>query len=496
MATTNYSQTTDKDVALGSISRKRTSSRSGHPETSRLWISLDIVTVLVACSLSWVFFAAMHGSSAAISWQPDPGLGVAGQKLIVLLGVFVVSLLTVSRYLSLYSPARIGGYLHEQRLTVQACLTAGFFVIGIMYLTQILDVPRNLLLISLALITGLLCLRRFVNRFIIERRHVAGLDNRHILVVGTLPEAAAVKHHLDSLRRLGFLVQGLVSLPDAPGPVSEDDFSRIFEKARSKFIDEIFLINPYQSGIAREMLKWARIYEIDLRIVPNLYEGLTWNRAMEYVGQFPTFSLHRGKIPEFSLFIKHTVDFVLATIALVIFAIPMLLIAICIKLDSKGPVFYRSDRVGRKGRVFKCTKFRTMIQDADQQLAELMHLNERHDVLFKLSNDPRVTRLGRFLRKYSIDELPQIFEVLRGDMSIVGPRPPIASEVRKYEVHHLRRLEVTPGITGLWQVQARQDPSFDSYISLDLAYIENWSIWLDLKIIVRTIDVVLRGTGS
>jgi lipopolysaccharide/colanic/teichoic acid biosynthesis glycosyltransferase len=123
-------------------------------------------------------------------------------------------------------------------------------------------------------------------------------------------------------------------------------------------------------------------------------------------------------------------------------------------------------------------------------------MNERDSVLFKITNDPRITRTGRFLRKYSLDELPQLINVLRGDMSLVGPRPPIASEVKRYELNHLRRLDVVPGITGLWQVQARQDPSFDSYISLDTAYIENWSLWLDIKILVRTVGVVIAGTGT
>jgi lipopolysaccharide/colanic/teichoic acid biosynthesis glycosyltransferase len=174
----------------------------------------------------------------------------------------------------------------------------------------------------------------------------------------------------------------------------------------------------------------------------------------------------------------------------------MLVVAIAVKMDSAGPVFYLSERIGKKGRAFRCIKFRTMVEDADKQRAKVMHLNERDGVLFKISDDPRITHLGRFLRKYSLDELPQFFNVLRGDMSIVGPRPPMGSEVREYKLSHLRRLDVTPGITGLWQVQARQDPSFDSYISLDVTYIENWSIWLDIHIILRTIGVVFEGTGT
>jgi lipopolysaccharide/colanic/teichoic acid biosynthesis glycosyltransferase len=137
-----------------------------------------------------------------------------------------------------------------------------------------------------------------------------------------------------------------------------------------------------------------------------------------------------------------------------------------------------------------------MVLDAERRRAEVLHMNERDSVLFKITNDPRITRTGSFLRKYSLDELPQLMNVLRGDMSLVGPRPPIASEVKRYELNHLRRLDVVPGVTGLWQVQARQDPSFDSYISLDTAYIENWSLWLDIKILVRTVGVVVSGTGT
>jgi lipopolysaccharide/colanic/teichoic acid biosynthesis glycosyltransferase len=174
----------------------------------------------------------------------------------------------------------------------------------------------------------------------------------------------------------------------------------------------------------------------------------------------------------------------------------MLVIAICVKLGSDGPVFYRAQRIGRKGRTFVCFKFRTMVANADKLKADLEHMNERDGVLFKIKEDPRVTPIGRFLRKYSLDELPQFYNVLRGEMSLVGPRPPMAKEVEQYDLAHLRRLDVLPGITGLWQVEARQDPSFDSYISLDTAYVENWSLWLDMKILARTVGVVFTGTGS
>jgi exopolysaccharide biosynthesis polyprenyl glycosylphosphotransferase len=235
---------------------------------------------------------------------------------------------------------------------------------------------------------------------------------------------------------------------------------------------------------------------VDLRVVPDMYDGLAWNSPIEYIGQFPTIPLHSGHVPEIGLLLKRGMDMLLACVILVVLFPLLLLIALAVKLDSRGPVLYFSERLGKKGRVFRCIKFRTMVRDAEMKRADVMHMNERDGVLFKITNDPRITKLGRFLRKYSLDELPQFFNVLRGDMSIVGPRPPLASEVREYKLSHLRRLDVMPGITGLWQVQARQDPSFDNYISLDVTYVDNWSIWLDLKILVRTIGVVLAGTGS
>ena len=262
-------------------------------------------------------------------------------------------------------------------------------------------------------------------------------------------------------------------------------------------MDEVFFTAPCeQRGVVKDMLEQSRAHGVDMRVVPDMYDGLVWDSPIEYIGQFPTIPLHHGQVPEIALLLKRLVDIMLSSLILIAISPVLLAIAIAVKMDSPGPVFYLSERIGKKGRVFGCIKFRTMVSDAEKRRADIMHMNERDGVLFKITNDPRITRLGRFLRKYSLDELPQFFNVLHGDMSIVGPRPPLACEVQEYKLSHLRRLDVTPGITGLWQVQSRQDPSFDSYISLDVTYIENWSVWLDIKIILRTIGVVIAGTGS
>ena len=172
------------------------------------------------------------------------------------------------------------------------------------------------------------------------------------------------------------------------------------------------------------------------------------------------------------------------------------LIALVIKLDSSGSVFYRAPRVGRKGRDFICHKFRTMVMDADKWKEHLRGCNEREGPFFKIKNDPRITRVGRFLRRYSLDELPQLWNVLRGEMSLVGPRPHPLDDFERYRLEHLRRLDVTPGITGLWQVTARRDPSFQRNMALDLQYIEHWNLWMDLRILCKTISVVLQGSGA
>ncbi|MGO9940717.1 MAG: sugar transferase [Terracidiphilus sp.] len=227
-----------------------------------------------------------------------------------------------------------------------------------------------------------------------------------------------------------------------------------------------------------------------------LVAGHIRNASAGMAAQIPVIPLPFPCLSPSGRAIKRALDLVFSTFTLLLFFPVLLVIAIAVKLDSYGPVFYVSDRVGKHGRVFRCFKFRTMGRDAERQQERVKHLNERDSVLFKISNDPRVTRVGRVLRKYSLDELTQFFNVLRGDMSVVGPRPSVACEVREYGFSHLRRLDVTPGITGLWQIQGRHDPSFESYVSHDLTYIENWSLALDLKIIVQTVGVVLSGTGN
>jgi exopolysaccharide biosynthesis polyprenyl glycosylphosphotransferase len=463
----------------------------------------DGVTVLAAAVVATLYeFQTGPLAGARGFWHGTLIHGRSMGILLALLCGFTVALIIISRRMHLYTPTRVASFLDEQRLSVQACLTSGLLLTGTLYLVHAQDIPRSIVLITVALVTISLSLRRLFYRMLIYRRFDRGVGTRNVLILGTGPEAHALRHHLESIRHLGYTFKGFIDFPGSSSRFTTTSgdvvgtLDTLFQHARKQFVDEIFFTTPCERGIVQSVLDQARLHGVDLRVVPDMYDGLAWNSPIEYIGQFPTIPLHCGHVPEMGLLLKRVVDIFFSILALIVLAPVLAAVAIAVKLDSHGPILYSSERIGKKGRVFHCTKFRTMVRDAEERRADVMHMNERDGVLFKISNDPRVTNVGRFLRKYSLDELPQFFNVLKGNMSIVGPRPPLASEVQEYKLGHLRRLDVTPGITGLWQVQARQDPSFDSYISLDVSYIDNWSIWLDLKIIVRTILVVFAGTGS
>jgi exopolysaccharide biosynthesis polyprenyl glycosylphosphotransferase len=244
------------------------------------------------------------------------------------------------------------------------------------------------------------------------------------------------------------------------------------------------------------MLLEAHELRLGLKIVPDLYDGLGWSAPLHMLGGFPIMDLHWQPIPVVGLVIKRTLDILISSLTLIMIAPFVALLAILIRIDSAGPLLYLADRVGLKGKTFRCYKLRTMVADADLQKVKLRSENERNGPFFKMENDPRITRVGRWLRKSSLDELPQLWNVLRGEMSLVGPRPHPLDDYERYSVEHLRRLDVSPGLTGLWQVTARSDPSFETNMALDLEYIENWSLGLDLAILAKTIPAVLRAEGT
>ncbi len=482
---------TSASRSIGEAGTRKSSSGT----MTQAWMIVDCATVAIAALLATSFRDVMNGS---LFHHITPQYTTPGVFYLYIAG-FTLVLLAVNRSYGLYDPLLSRSGVRELRLSLEACLTAGLILAGALYLARQDSVSRAVVTGTILTSAVLLALRRAIWRYIAYNRYEQGINTRNVLIVGTGPAAVAVQNHLQRVRHLGFTCKGFIRTESDRYSSVETvlgDTSEIGRLVRQHFIDDIFVTGPCERGLIKQLLAEAAESGVDVRVIPDLFDGIAWNAPVEYVGQFPTLPLHRKHIPVFGLIVKRVLDILVSSAALILLAPILLGIALVVRLDSKGPVLYPSERIGRKGRTFKCLKFRTMVIDAEARKEALRHMNERDGVLFKIRHDPRVTRIGQVLRKYSLDELPQFINVLLGDMSIVGPRPPLAGEVRQYDLSHLRRLDVLPGITGLWQVNARQDPSFDNYISLDTAYVDNWSLWLDLKIMTRTFGVVLSGTGN
>lgn len=469
-------------------------------------MALDVATVGI---LAIVSIYLRKDTSVFQPGHPTP-LTANQWPFFLYLGGFAIVLLIISSAHGLYGPLQTFGGWREQRLTVQACILSSLILSGALYFTRAESISRAVVVATLMSSTILLCVRRASWRFHMYRQYDRHVGTRNVLIVGAGSSGLALKNHLCRVRHLGYSFKGFVLTSDEllkprlcaahnDAPVPSDVLGGVDELTdlvRKHFVDELFITGQCDRALVESLIAMASQLAIDVRIVPDLYDGVDPKLPIEYVGQFPTFPLHFHQIRAASLFIKRAIDIVISVCALIIAAPLMSLVALAIWLDSPGPVFYCAERIGRRGSFFRCWKFRTMVANAEALQSTLLHMNERDGILFKAKHDPRITRVGRILRKYSIDELPQFFNVLCGTMSIVGPRPPVSREVSQYKLQHLRRLDVSPGITGLWQVESRQDPSFDQYISLDTYYVDHWSLWLDAKIMIRTVGVVISGTGS
>jgi exopolysaccharide biosynthesis polyprenyl glycosylphosphotransferase len=327
-----------------------------------------------------------------------------------------------------------------------------------------------------------------------------GYNTRYMLVVGTGRLAQDFADLVESRATLGISVIGHVSVPTEGPPVVTrpilgpiDDIEGIFH---TNIVDEVAACLPRESaGYLEPVASLAADEGKTVRIPIDMHEGAFINaREEEFEGLLIRSLVHDGQ-REVGLVIKRVIDIVGAAVGLVVLSPLLLGTAIAVRLRDGSPVLFRQTRVGLHGRPFSIVKFRTMAPDAEERLHEVAHLNERSGAAFKATNDPRLSRLGRTLRKTSIDELPQLWNVLKGEMSLVGPRPPLPSEVVEYDIWHRRRLSMKPGITGLWQVEMRHEPSFDRWVELDLNYIDRWTLWLDLRILLRTMPSVLMARG-
>ena len=336
---------------------------------------------------------------------------------------------------------------------------------------------------------------RAAKRQFLLKRTAAGHGVSRVLIIGAEPQRRALARWLEENRHLGYEVCGfLVADPngDARALGSLRDLRAV---ALAHFVDELFVALPFDREPVKELDLEARQLRLGLKIVPDLYDGLAWRAPLYMIDGLPVMDLHWQPIPTLGLALKRAMDITVASLGLVLTAPIMAIAALWIRLDSPGPAIYAAPRVGRKGRTFRCYKLRTMVANADTHKDSLRGANERQGPFFKMEKDPRITRCGQWLRRFSIDEFPQLINVWLGDMCLVGPRPHPVDDYHRYTLEDLRRLDVKPGLTGLWQVTARRDPSFETNMALDLNYIENWSLGLDIRILLRTVPEIFRGSG-
>jgi exopolysaccharide biosynthesis polyprenyl glycosylphosphotransferase len=354
--------------------------------------------------------------------------------------------------------------------------------------------------------SALVALARLGIRHILKRRSAQARFVRNALIVGTNPRAVDVARKIEPTPELGVRVIGFadenwggMEAFEKTGYRVVCNFEDFPEFLRKAAIDEVVMALPIKS-FYYQVSRMARLCEeqgIVFSVLPAIFDlRIAHSRAESFEGE-SLLTHYTGQVEGWPAFFKRVLDFTVALTLLVLLAPLFLVAAILIKLTSPGPVFFGQERIGLNKHRFRIWKFRTMVPDAERKLAQVEALNEVSGPVFKIANDPRVTPIGRFLRKTSIDELPQLFNVLKGEMSLVGPRP---LPVRDYEGFdrdwHRRRFSVRPGITCLWQVNGRSSIPFEQWMRMDMEYIDHWSLWLDMKILINTIPAVLRGSGA
>ena len=392
----------------------------------------------------------------------------------------------------------------EEVYTIASATTIGVVVLIILNLTfGQLSFSRLIFLYTAALVTLLLGISRGIiyaarsylrnQRIGLERVVLVGVGDVGLMVLRTIAARPSLGYEL-----VGFLDDNPaknrtdIGRFQALGPL--DNFADILQ---AHDIDTAIICLPWQSHrIVAHLLHVCEQTGIKAQIVPDFFQMTKNQMKVEQLNGIPLITTRDVSIAGWNLFVKRALDVTLATVTLVV-ALPLgALIALCIRLESPGPILYSQTRIGRNGQPFKIYKFRSMIVDADTQLDQMGELNEASGPLFKMRDDPRRTATGRILRRFSLDELPNLINVFRSEMSLVGPRPNVPAEVAQYKDWHRKRLSVSPGMTGLWQVSGRSDLTFDEMVLLDIYYAENWTPTLDMNILLRTIPKVLAAEGA
>ncbi|MCR6493751.1 sugar transferase [Cellulomonas sp. P24] len=428
----------------------------------------------------------IHGTSALQLWW-----GVA-------IGLVFVAMIAVERG---YERTGLGdGPLEFEAVLRGGGLTAA--ALALLSVTFKIEVPRTVMFGALPLVVCVLLFARHFNRRALHRRRAHGDAMKSTLVVGDVASVDRVISDLRSAPYHGYKIAGLCVPSLDVLPRTEDvpllgTLSDIPQVVVDGGFDVVIVTGAELSGQALRRLSWAlQRTQAELVVAPGLVEVFGPRVSLEPTVGLSLIHVRHTESSKVRVLCKRGFDIGLAFAALVACAPLFLIIGLAVRLTSRGPVFFRQTRVGKGGTTFSMLKFRSMVEDAEARLAELQSRNEAEGPLFKLDDDPRVTRVGRFLRKHSLDELPQLINVVRGEMALVGPRPPLPREVEQYGEAMRRRLLVRPGATGLWQISGRTELSWEDAVKLDLRYVENWSIALDLMILWKTVNVVIGGHGG
>ena len=467
---------------------------------------LDALTILVAFRLAyWARYVAQLGGAVEPFNMPTGQFAFYGWYTVLLTGAIVVAF----GVRGLYRLPRGTSLLEEVTKVWSAVTVANAAVLVVVFLQPDFVSSRLFVIYGWAAILLLLTMERGVRRWVRDRLWERGIGVERTVVVGSGPAAQRVMSYLAAHNDLGFRLVGFVDDTPVPEDWAIATNRRIIRPAQlgesaalarvicAEGISEVIIALPPQSHDAiLAVITTCREAGVGFQLVPDVFELSLGRVQINELNGVPLIAMRASRIQGGNLLIKRAIDIVGAAAILLIAAVPMLLIAIAIKIETPGPVLIRQKRVGKHGALFRCHKFRSMYADAEQMQDAVWQLSKSDARLRKAKDDPRRTRVGRFIRRTSLDELPQLFSVLVGTMSLVGPRPQVPDEVAHYEEWHHQRLDVTPGMTGLWQVSGRSDLTFEEMVRLDIYYAENWSVRLDLEILLRTPRAVLSMRGA
>jgi exopolysaccharide biosynthesis polyprenyl glycosylphosphotransferase len=417
--------------------------------------------------------------------------------------VFALLMIADFRVARVYGDWRGRTWLDHVYRIINAAAKSVVLVLAATFVVQPLQYSRLLLIEAGVVSMVLLAFSRLAYALVLGRLRARGIGAVRVIIVGAGEIGRTVMRTIVARPQLGYQIVGFVD--DHPekgttdigrfpalGPIA--NLPRVMEEEAA---GEVIITLPWTAHRRiLEIVQECGRRRVGARIVPDLFQMSLTQVDVDDLGGVPLLSVREVSFSHTALLVKRAMDVVGAMLGLTVGAPLLALIALAIRIDSPGPVLFRQTRAGVRGRHFQMYKFRSMRAGSERELEHLRARNEVDGPIFKIRDDPRVTRVGRWLRRHSLDELPQLWNVLRGEMSLVGPRPPIPAEVADYQDWHLKRLQVRPGLTGLWQVSGRSLLSFDEQVLLDVHYVENWTIWLDLKILLRTVPQVLTADGA